>query len=71
MKKKRGKKMRRKKYNLFIILVELLLFILVLVFSNDIINESISKKIVPFLCLLMMLNSIIGFRLNRNDEENK
>lgn len=49
-------------------LTELILFLLVLVFTNDIISKNVSGRVVPILCLLMMFNAIIGFRLNKKQE---
>ena len=55
-------------YNKILMLTELILFLLVLVFTNDIISKNVSGRVVPILCLLMMFNAIIGFRLNKKQE---
>lgn len=58
--------MNNKKYNYVILFLQCLLFLCVLVFSNDTISNILPFNLVPYLCASMFVISIIGFILNRN-----
>lgn len=52
-----------------IILISKLLFIGILVLTNDKFSDVLPFNAVPYLCMTMFLNSIIGFIINKNNEK--
>lgn len=61
--------MNKKKYNIIILVAQLLLFIGILVLTNDKFSDILPFNAVPYLCMMMFLNSIIGFIINKNNEK--
>lgn len=61
--------MNKKNLNIIILIVQLLLFIGILVLSNDKFSDALPFDVVPYLCMVMFLNSIIGFIINKNNEK--
>jgi len=59
--------MNKKRYNRIILLVQSLLFIGVVILTNDAF-DALPFNAVPYLCMIMFLNSIIGFLINKNNE---
>lgn len=61
--------MNRKKLNIIILIVQLLLFIGILVLSNDKVSDALPFNAVPYLYMVMLLNQIASFMINKNDEK--
>lgn len=60
--------MNRKKKSIIVLVLQCILFVSIIICTNDVVKEHLHFDLVPYLGLCMFLNAIIGFAINRDKE---